>query len=365
MNQLVIDLDSLTPLRAQRISQMVLAYAGDAVETPLPVLKGWHISKDEVQQLERVHLTADQVAAVDETAGIPDSGHIAPGYGPVTAKQYEEFVTTGGIVGLAVKFPEQLLPPAPTDSQPVGRIDPERASPPVPAPSTAAAAPLPTAPVEQQAGAAATPSASTPPAPSVPMPPAPPAPAGTGSPVPAVEVMHRPDGTVESVPPLDSRGLPWDDRIHSVSKALNADKTWRARRNMSDEQKAAVPGIEAELRASLGQGHLATAAQSSAPAASAVPLPPPAPPVPAPTATAPDGTTAALGSPAPANAVELVQRVTPLLGGMLGEDELQRACASVGLPDSPQALMHLFAAEISDPTVVPRLVAELERIMAD
>jgi len=43
----------------------------------------------------------------------------------------------------------------------------------------------------------------------------------------------------------DSAGLPWDDRVHSSSKALNADGTWRKRRGVTDETVAAV---EAELR---------------------------------------------------------------------------------------------------------------------
>ena len=31
-------------------------------------------------------------------------------------------------------------------------------------------------------------------------------------------------------PTADSNGTPWDERIHSTSKALNADGTWRLRR---------------------------------------------------------------------------------------------------------------------------------------
>lgn len=370
MNQLVIDLDSLSPQRAQRIAQMVLAYAG-TVEGGVAAPAAMHsreereafytasarISKGETESLERVTLTPDQVAAVDETAGIPDSGHIAPGYGPVTAKQYEEFVTTGTIVGLDVKYPEQLQPAAPV-AEPVGRLDPARVSPPpVPAPSTAAAAPLPTAPAEQQAGAPAAPSVPRPPVPAAPTPPVPTAPVSTGSPAPAV----------------DSRGLPWDERIHSSSKATNADGSWRARRNMTDEQKAAVPGIEAELRARIGgkpviavpAGAGATAIiidPSAGQSVSAAPLPP-VPPVPAPTAPAPDGGTDASDSAAPANAVELVTRVTAL-GTLLAPEELQAACATVGLPDSPQAMLHLFAAAEKDPTLVGRLWAEIQAVMA-
>lgn len=43
-------------------------------------------------------------------------------------------------------------------------------------------------------------------------------------------------------PTTDSTGTPWDDRIHSTSKALNADGTWRLRRkpkDMDEEEWAA------------------------------------------------------------------------------------------------------------------------------
>jgi hypothetical protein len=51
-----------------------------------------------------------------------------------------------------------------------------------------------------------------------------------------------------SPPEVDSNGLPWDERIHSSSKALNADRTWRYKRGGDLEERKAV---EEELRASL------------------------------------------------------------------------------------------------------------------
>lgn len=39
----------------------------------------------------------------------------------------------------------------------------------------------------------------------------------------------------EIADPVDSTGTPWDERIHSASKALNADGTWRLRRKPKDE----------------------------------------------------------------------------------------------------------------------------------
>ncbi len=40
---------------------------------------------------------------------------------------------------------------------------------------------------------------------------------------------------VEELPTTDSTGTPWDDRIHSASKALNGDGTWRLRRKPADK----------------------------------------------------------------------------------------------------------------------------------
>lgn len=45
--------------------------------------------------------------------------------------------------------------------------------------------------------------------------------------------------TVEEIAdPVDSTGTPWDERIHSASKALNADGTWRLRRKPKDMDEA-------------------------------------------------------------------------------------------------------------------------------
>lgn len=56
---------------------------------------------------------------------------------------------------------------------------------------------------------------------------------------------------VESEPTTDSTGTPWDERIHSASKALNTDGTWRLRRKPKDvdelEWSALVESVKAEL----------------------------------------------------------------------------------------------------------------------
>ena len=96
-------------------------------------------------------------------------------------------------------------------------------------PLTVDAAVLPTAPVAPQAGVPLPPNASLPPAP----PPGPTAGAPTGA-APTASVV------------TDKNGLPWDARIHASSKTMNADGTWRGRRNTD---AAIITAVEAELRA--------------------------------------------------------------------------------------------------------------------
>lgn len=90
---------------------------------------------------------------------------------------------------------------------------------------------------------------------------------------------------VESLPPtppipttfatpsgLDVKGLPWDERIHSSNRKINADGTWRYRKNVPDETKR---DVEAELRGLVQAPQLTEA--DLPPAAPTVPVPPLAP----------------------------------------------------------------------------------------
>lgn len=52
--------------------------------------------------------------------------------------------------------------------------------------------------------------------------------------------------TPGATPDRDSEGLPWDRRIHSSSKAINADGRWRIARNVAPEL---IESVKAELRA--------------------------------------------------------------------------------------------------------------------
>lgn len=94
-------------------------------------------------------------------------------------------------------------------------------------------------------------------------------------------VVDAPPATTPSTPSVDSAGLPWDERIHSSSRALNADGTWRARRGIGNDEKARV---EAELKGVSPIPPAPAPADPVAPPppssiAPAAPTPPPAPPV--------------------------------------------------------------------------------------
>ena len=57
----------------------------------------------------------------------------------------------------------------------------------------------------------------------------------TAAVVPAEPVSTDEDGPAAAgAPEFDKAGTPWDKRIHSSSKAVNEDGTWRRRRNLAD-----------------------------------------------------------------------------------------------------------------------------------
>jgi hypothetical protein len=126
--------------------------------------------------------------------------------------------------------------------------------------STAGAEASPTAPVD------------TPAASSIPTPPAAPVP-----PAPSPEVT-APAPTAHAAPSspangvmLDKRGLPWDARIHSSSKAILSNGNWR---NMRGVDAALVAQVEAELYATMKAAPAAPVPVGQAPVAPVVPAPP-------------------------------------------------------------------------------------------
>lgn len=78
--------------------------------------------------------------------------------------------------------------------------------------------------------------------------------------------------TVNDAPPAtDKNGLPWDERIHAGTKALNGDGTWKKRRGVDD---ATVAAVTAELT---GAAPEPTPAPQPDPTPAPTPEPTPAP----------------------------------------------------------------------------------------
>lgn len=206
----------------------------------------------------------------------------------------------------------------------VVRPNPAPSVQPVPsvAPFTAAAVPLPTAPVEQP---------DTSPAPTIAFAPAvltAPSPAPTAAPLTAPPAAT---GSGER----DSKGMPWDGRIHASTKAKVADGSWRYKRGVED---ATIAQIEGELRAALaapaapafGPHPFSDTQQPAAPAVAPVVAPPPVvAPAPAPAVAVPVAPVA--GSIQ--TYAQLMAALPPkIVSGELTATSLQQACESVGVP---------------------------------
>jgi len=110
---------------------------------------------------------------------------------------------------------------------------------------------------------------------------------------------------------LDSRGLPWDERIHAATHAKNANGTWRQRRGVDE---ALVLQVTNELRG-VTAAPPSVPAPPPAPVAAAVPAPPPAP-VAAPTL------------------LEAMGRITQAMAaGTITQTQLVETLASLQLPN--------------------------------
>ncbi len=101
---------------------------------------------------------------------------------------------------------------------------------------------------------------------SPPVPPAPPPPPPPPAP-PALTVFAPPAGAGIEV---DSKGFPWDGRIHASSRVKVADGTWRQRRNLDD---ATLSQVENELRALMASRPAGSADLSAVPINTTPPAP--------------------------------------------------------------------------------------------
>lgn len=114
-----------------------------------------------------------------------------------------------------------------------------------------------------------------------------------------------------NAPATDKNGVAWDARYHASSKAMNADGTWRARKNMSDAEKA-----EAEAYNKAGNAPAVTPSLPAEPAAStqSVPaVPSEAPALPAAPAAMP-GLPMPAAAPQPVSYEEVVAAYTAAIG---------------------------------------------------
>lgn len=95
---------------------------------------------------------------------------------------------------------------------------------------------------------------------------------GVTTPVPVPQPEPQDDEPTNDAPPAtDKNGLPWDERIHAGTKALNADGTWKKRRGVDD---ATVAAVTAELT---GAAPTPTPQPEPTPAPTPEPTPAPVP----------------------------------------------------------------------------------------
>lgn len=158
---------------------------------------------------------------------------------------------------------------------------------------------------------------------------------------------------------LDSKGLPWDARIHASTKSKKKDGTWTALRGLNDAAKVAA--IEAELRATVQGQQLGAIVQAQGVA----PLPgntaalqtmPPAQ-LPMTNGPASSGAVAQPGVSLPAadpvTFEQLMPRVTQAtISGILPPTALQQVCGALGLPS--------VVALQTNPAFVPHAWAQLK-----
>jgi hypothetical protein len=210
-----------------------------------------------------------------------------------------------------------------------------------------------------------------------PIPPVPPAP-----PVPSASIVTAPAGSTANltlvpaaVPVVnftqrDGSGIPWDERIHSSSKAVTKEGTWRYRRGLDEYVKAAV---ETELRAkyaAVPQGTTTPVIPVVSPQPQqipqAVPPIPPAPvslpPVPVPPSAPvglpnPPQSPVLQGSPPVTSYRDLLTKIAIAVSGQkLTQAQVEEACQAAGI----QGGINGLAAQ---PMLVPTVDAYLNQYL--
>lgn len=161
---------------------------------------------------------------------------------------------------------------------------------------------------------------------------------------------------------LDSKGLPWDARIHASTKSKKKDGSWTALRGLNDEGK--VKQIEAELRASVAASQGAqlgalVQAQGATPLPGNTAVPQTMPPAQLPVTNGPVSSGAgaqpgvSLPTADPVTFEQLMPRVTQAtISGILPPTALQQVCGALGLPS--------VVALQTNPAFVPHAWAQLK-----
>jgi hypothetical protein len=137
---------------------------------------------------------------------------------------------------------------------------------------------------------------------------------------------------------VDSAGLPWDARIHSASRTLNADGTWRAKRGLNGDAKVQV---EKELH------QVMSIPAPPQPQQTQVPPPPPA-------------TAEQTVDPEIAQRqafMDLIGRTSAALAARkISEDQVTKICTSVGIANLPLLGLRL--------DLVPQVAPMIDGIIA-
>lgn len=304
----------------------LLALAGD-ITTTITDDKGQRVDVETTVAVDGPPLTTFTAAELAEAKLLDGVPHVDDAY------------HTGG------PFPGETVP---TAAEVFARPQPIASD----VPSTVDAAPLPNVPADTTAitSIPTPPGASVPPAPSV---------ENAAAPVVAQTPAHAPGAE------LDSRGFPWDSRIHSRTKSKKANGEWKYARGV---EAALITGVEAELTALMAIPTPAAAPVAvPTPPETAVAVPPPPPLQPAGTVSAPSAPTGNTVDTPPASIAptaspssdfpSLMKRVTEALAaGKLTEHQVLAACTAHKIQAIP--------ALIQRPDLIPLVSEEIEKVIA-
>ena len=140
-----------------------------------------------------------------------------------------------------------------------------------------------------------------------------------------------PEALIPAIPPVpqaagidvDSKGSPWDGRIHASTRAKVADGTWRMKRGADD---SLVASVQAEIAQTM-----AIPAVPKPPSVSNVGIPALPPATTTVTASAGAATTAS-----PSNFLSLMKGITAgFADKSITQENINMACSSVGVPSLP------------------------------